>query len=43
MYASAQHLDFLVKTKNASLPNRKLPVTHPEFPDGNYPIIVSKK
>jgi hypothetical protein len=35
MYASAQPLDFLVRTKNPSFPNRKLVVSHPEFPDGN--------
>jgi hypothetical protein len=27
-YASAQPLDFLARTKNASFPNRKLPVTY---------------
>src|SRR6266568_5257279 len=35
-YASAQSLDFLARTKNPSFPNRKLVVSHPEFPDGNY-------
>jgi len=30
MYASAQPLDFLARTKNPSFPNRKLPVSHPE-------------
>ena len=35
MYASAQSLDFLAWTKNPSFPNRKLLVSHPEFPDGN--------
>jgi hypothetical protein len=36
MYASAQSLDFLAWTKKPSFPNRKLLVSHPEFPDGNY-------
>jgi hypothetical protein len=36
MYASAQFLDFLARTKNPSFPNRKPTVSHPEFPDGNY-------
>jgi hypothetical protein len=36
MYASAQSLDFLAWTKNHSFPDRKLLVSHPEFPDGNY-------
>jgi hypothetical protein len=36
MYASAQAIDFLAITKNASFPNRKLPVVHPVFPDGNW-------
>jgi hypothetical protein len=35
MYASAQSLDFLAWTKNPSFPDRKLLVSHPEFPDGN--------
>jgi hypothetical protein len=35
MYASAQPLDFLARTKNASFPNRKLPVSYPVFPDGH--------
>jgi hypothetical protein len=34
-YASAQPLDFLASTKNASFSNWKLPVFHPEFPDGH--------
>ena len=38
MYASAQSLDFLARTKNPSFPNRKPTVSHPEFPDGNYVI-----
>jgi len=29
MYASAQPLDFLARTKNASYPNRKLQVSQP--------------
>ncbi len=44
MYASAQALDFLAKTKNASFPNRKLLVIHPEFPDGhqaNYFSVIA--
>jgi apolipoprotein N-acyltransferase len=36
MYASAQPLDFLARTKNPSFPNWKLIVSHPEFPDGHY-------
>jgi len=36
VYASAQSLDFLARTKNPSFPNRKQAVSHPEFPDGNY-------
>jgi two-component system cell cycle response regulator CpdR len=36
MFASAQSLDFLARTKNPSLPNQKPIVSHPEFPDGNY-------
>ncbi len=35
MYASAQPLDFLVRTKNSAFPIRKPTVSHPEFPDGN--------
>ena len=35
MYASAQALDFLARTKNTSFPNRKLLVSHPVFPDGH--------
>ena len=35
MYASAQSLNFLAWTKNYSFPDRKLLVSHPEFPDGN--------
>ena len=35
MYASAQSLDFLARTKNPSFPNQKPLVSHPEFPDGN--------
>ncbi|MGO9020679.1 MAG: DNA-processing protein DprA [Syntrophobacteraceae bacterium] len=35
MYASAQPLDFLARTKNASFPNPKLLVSHPGFPDGH--------
>jgi len=35
MYASAQALDFLVRTKNTSFPNRKLQVSHPVFSDGH--------
>jgi len=34
MYASAQPLDFLAMTENASFSNRKQPAFHPEFPDG---------
>jgi len=34
-YASAQPLDFLASTKNASFSNWKLLVFHPEFPDGH--------
>ena len=34
-YASAQPLDFLASTKNASFPTRKLQVSHPGFPDGH--------
>jgi hypothetical protein len=36
MYASAQPLDFLARTKKSSFPNWKPIVSHPEFPDGNY-------
>jgi hypothetical protein len=36
MYASAQPLDFLARTENASFPNRKLQVPHPVFPDEDY-------
>jgi hypothetical protein len=36
MYASARSIDFLARTKNPRFPNRKLKVSHPEFPDGNY-------
>jgi len=36
MYASAQPLDFLARTKNPSFPNWKPIVSHPEFPDGHY-------
>jgi hypothetical protein len=36
MYASAQALDFLARTKNTSFPNRKLQASHPVFPDGHY-------
>ncbi len=32
-YASAQYLDFLARTKNPRFPIRKLPVSHPEFPE----------
>jgi len=35
MYASAQPLDFLARTKKSSFPNWKPLVSHPEFPDGN--------
>ncbi len=35
MYASAQPLDFLARTKNASFPNRKPLVSNPGFPDGH--------
>jgi hypothetical protein len=35
-YASAQPLDFLASTKNASFSNRKLLLFHPEFPDGRH-------
>jgi hypothetical protein len=38
MYASAQLLDFLARTKNYSFPNWKPVVSHPEFPDGHYLI-----
>ncbi len=34
MYASAQPLDFLARTKNTSFSNRKLLAFHPELPDG---------
>jgi len=34
-YASAQLLDFLARTKNASFPNWKPVASHPEFPDGH--------
>ena len=34
-YTSTQSLDFLARTKNPSFPNRKLLVSHPEFPDGH--------
>ena len=37
MYASAQALDFLARTKNPSFPNRKLQASHPVFPDGHEP------
>ncbi len=35
MYASAQPLDFLARTKNASFPNRKPLMSNPGFPDGH--------
>jgi hypothetical protein len=35
MYASAQPLDFLARTKKSSFLNWKPLVSHPEFPDGN--------
>jgi Ni,Fe-hydrogenase III large subunit len=35
VYASAQPLDFLAKTKKSSFPNWKPIVSHPENPDGN--------
>jgi hypothetical protein len=35
MYASAQSLDFLARTKNPRFPNQKPVVSHPEFPNGN--------
>ncbi len=41
-YASAQPLDFLASTKNASFPIRKLPVTHPGFPDGHQTVFAEK-
>jgi hypothetical protein len=31
-YAEIPHLDFLARTKKASLPAWKLPVSHPPFP-----------
>jgi hypothetical protein len=34
VYASAQPLDFLARTKKSSSPNWKPIVSHPEFPDG---------
>gem|GEM_PF-4191297 len=40
-YASAQPLDFLASTKNASFSNRKPPEFHPEFPDGHYVVTDS--
>ena len=40
MYASAQPLDFLARTKNASFPNWKPMVSHPEFPDGHQLTVV---
>jgi hypothetical protein len=35
MYASAQSLDFLARTKKSSFPNWKPIVSPPAFPDGN--------
>jgi len=35
MYASAQALDFLARTKNSSFPNPKLQLSHPVFSDGH--------
>jgi hypothetical protein len=45
MYASAQPFDFLAWTKKPAFPNRKLFVSHPEFPDGNYTneIVIYEK
>jgi hypothetical protein len=34
VYASAQPLDFLARTKNPRFPDQKPIVSHPEFPDG---------
>jgi hypothetical protein len=42
MYASAQPLDFLARTKNPSFPNWKPVVYHPKFPDGHYLKKISK-
>jgi hypothetical protein len=36
LYAFAEPLDFLARTKKSSFPNRKPMVSHPELPDGNY-------
>jgi hypothetical protein len=43
MYASAQSLDFLARTKNPSFPYWKPVVSHPEFPDGHYLILVNHR
>jgi hypothetical protein len=38
VYASAQSLDFLARTKNPSFPNRKPIVSHPAFRMENHYI-----
>lgn len=39
MYASAQALDCLARTKDPSFPNRKLTVSHPVF-SGGHPTLL---
>ena len=40
MYASAQPLDFLDRTKIPSFSNWKPILSHPDFPDGHYLIFT---
>jgi large subunit ribosomal protein L27 len=45
MYASAQSLDFLARTKNPRFPHQKQVLYHPEMPDGDkggYPMAHKK-
>jgi hypothetical protein len=43
MYASAQALYFLARTKNTSFPNRKLLISYPEFPEGHWLVCGSEE